>query len=188
MGAHQRPGKRGINLHGNLFEFNGGLVIFGLEDPPFLQDHLHDQLVCPSNCRCPDDSHGTRVGAGIIYVLQWVAGVIVHSPGCALGQKQIIQSGNSKGCRFGRVLSEGRGMDFLYPARKDRINGTAAPVEMDDLFPEMGYTISVNLRKRFHEIPYTIYYVHGTPFGRNQIPGTCANPAESYKGFTCHEP
>lgn len=70
VGAHERSGKRGIDLKGHFFEFDGGLVIFGLENPAFFQDHLHDQFVCPPDRRGPDDSHETRVGAGIIYVLQ----------------------------------------------------------------------------------------------------------------------
>ena len=77
MGAHQRPGKRGIDLQGHLFEFDGGFVIFGLENPAFFQDHLHDQFVCPPDRRGPDDSHGTLVGSGIIYVLQYAAGAIM---------------------------------------------------------------------------------------------------------------
>src|SRR5208283_1643883 len=59
-------------------KFDGGLVIFGLENPAFFQDHLHDQFVCPPDRRGPDDSHGTLVGSGIIYALQYAAGAIME--------------------------------------------------------------------------------------------------------------
>lgn len=47
MWAYEWPGKGGIDLEGHFFKFYGSLVIFGLEDPAFLQDHLYDLLMCP---------------------------------------------------------------------------------------------------------------------------------------------
>jgi hypothetical protein len=58
--------------------------------------------VCLADSRGPDDSHGTRVGAGIIYVLQSGAGVIVYAAGnceCFLGVYH-LQEGNSPSLRL----------------------------------------------------------------------------------------
>ena len=53
--------ERGIDLQGDLFEFDGCFIIFCIEHPSFLQDHLDDLFVCLADARCPDHSHDMMV-------------------------------------------------------------------------------------------------------------------------------